>query len=188
MSASVTPRDRFVVTLRDVRFHSNTPSADARHRETAGGGFQPKNWENAKFRSTKAHGQSSRVRTQRRWSRPTPLLSKRHGDLRSHARKAQARATRNSNCGHCVVKHRLEDGTIKINSIPDGPYCTRLVSHKLPHATLRDRHLQDGIDILHAASNGWGQNRERFTIFLSQRREEQRLSEARSTGILAAFA
>jgi integrase/recombinase XerD len=50
------------------------------------------------------------------------------------------------NCGHCVVKHRLEDGTIKINRCADGPYCTRWFLHKFRH-TYATRHLQDGIDI-----------------------------------------
>jgi integrase len=50
------------------------------------------------------------------------------------------------NCGHCVVKHRLEDGTVKINRCADGPYCTRWFLHKFRH-TYATRHLQDGIDI-----------------------------------------
>ena len=50
------------------------------------------------------------------------------------------------NCGRCVVKHKLEDGTIKINRCADGPYCTRWFLHKFRH-TYATRHLQDGIDI-----------------------------------------
>ena len=50
------------------------------------------------------------------------------------------------NCGHCVVKHKLEDGTVKINRCADGPYCTRWFLHKFRH-TYATRHLQDGIDI-----------------------------------------
>ena len=50
------------------------------------------------------------------------------------------------NCGHCVVKHKLDDGTIKINRCAEGPYCTRWFLHKFRH-TYATRHLQDGIDI-----------------------------------------
>ena len=50
------------------------------------------------------------------------------------------------NCGHCVVKHKLENGTVKINRCADGPYCTRWFLHKFRH-TYATRHLQDGIDI-----------------------------------------
>jgi len=50
------------------------------------------------------------------------------------------------NCGHCVVKHKLDDGTIKINRCADGPHCTRWFLHKFRH-TYATRHLQDGIDI-----------------------------------------
>jgi integrase len=50
------------------------------------------------------------------------------------------------NCGHCLVKHKLEDGTVKINRCADGPYCTRWFLHKFRH-TYATRHLQDGIDI-----------------------------------------
>jgi integrase len=50
------------------------------------------------------------------------------------------------NCGHCIVKHKLEDGTLKINRCADGPYCCRWFLHKFRH-TYATRHLQDGIDI-----------------------------------------
>jgi integrase/recombinase XerD len=50
------------------------------------------------------------------------------------------------NCGHCSVRHKLADGTVKINRCADGPYCTRWFLHKFRH-TYATRHLQDGIDI-----------------------------------------
>jgi len=50
------------------------------------------------------------------------------------------------NCGHCAVKHALEDGTVRINRCSQGPYCTRWFLHKFRH-TYATRHLQDGIDI-----------------------------------------
>lgn len=50
------------------------------------------------------------------------------------------------NCGHCCVKHELEDGTVRINRCSQGPYCTRWFLHKFRH-TYATRHLQDGIDI-----------------------------------------
>jgi integrase len=50
------------------------------------------------------------------------------------------------NCKHCVVSHKLEDGTVKINRCAEGPYCGRWFLHKFRH-TYATRHLQDGIDI-----------------------------------------
>jgi integrase len=50
------------------------------------------------------------------------------------------------NCGNCAVKHKLEDGVVKINRCSDGPYRTRWFLHKF-RRTYATRHLQDGIDI-----------------------------------------
>jgi integrase/recombinase XerD len=50
------------------------------------------------------------------------------------------------NCGHCVVSHKLEDGTIRVNRCAEGAYCCRWFLHKFRH-TYATRHLQDGIDI-----------------------------------------
>ena len=50
------------------------------------------------------------------------------------------------NCGHCVVTHKLEDGTVKVNRCAEGEYCGRWFLHKFRH-TYATRNLQDGIDI-----------------------------------------
>lgn len=58
------------------------------------------------------------------------------------------------NCGHCVVKHKLEDGTVKINRCSDGPYCTRWFLHK--SATLMPPGIFKTESIFELCSNGWG--------------------------------
>jgi integrase/recombinase XerD len=50
------------------------------------------------------------------------------------------------NCRHCVVTHKLENGTVKVNRCAEGAYCGRWFLHKFRH-TYATRHLQDGIDI-----------------------------------------
>ena len=111
-------------------------------------GFQPKNWEERevpvpqkliallrKFRPKDA-GPDQPLFPSATGRPDGAMLEK----LKAVAHRAKL------NCGHCVVKHKLDDGTIKINRCAEGPYCTRWFLHKFRH-TYATRHLQDGIDI-----------------------------------------
>lgn len=90
------------------------------------------------------------------------------------------------NCGHCVVKHKLDDGTIKINRCSDGPYCTRWFLHKFRH-TYATRHLQDGIDI--RTLQQWMGHRDIASTMVYLKGVRNRDVQARiNKGSLAAFA
>jgi integrase/recombinase XerD len=111
-------------------------------------GFQPKNWEEREVPVPQ------KLIAMLRTFRPTaatqddPLFPSASGrpdgamleKLKDVAHRAKL------NCGHCAVKHELQDGTVRINRCSQGPYCTRWFLHKFRH-TYATRHLQDGIDI-----------------------------------------
>jgi integrase/recombinase XerD len=40
---------------------------------------------------------------------------------------------RKLNCGHCVNKQKLKDGTVRVNRCAQGPYCNRWFLHKFRH-------------------------------------------------------
>jgi integrase/recombinase XerD len=132
------------VTWRDVDFKHLAVRVTAKPQW----GFQPKNWEERevpvpqkliallrKFRPKDA-GPDQPLFPSATGRPDGAMLEK----LKAVAHRAKL------NCGHCVVKHKLDDGTIKINRCADGPHCTRWFLHKFRH-TYATRHLQDGIDI-----------------------------------------
>jgi integrase len=90
------------------------------------------------------------------------------------------------NCGHCAVKHKLEDGVVKINRCSDGPYCTRWFLHKFRH-TYATRHLQDGIDI--RTLQQWMGHRDiASTMVYLKGLRNQDVQKRINNGSLAAFA
>lgn len=132
------------VTLRDVDFKQMAIRVTAKPHW----GFHPKNWEERevpvpqkliallrKFRPTDATPDQPLFPSAT--GRPDGAILEKLKAVAYHAKL---------NCGHCMVKHKLEDGTIRINRCADGPYCTRWFLHKFRH-TYATRHLQDGIDI-----------------------------------------
>jgi integrase/recombinase XerD len=132
------------VTWRDVDFKHLAVRVTAKPQW----GFQPKNWEERevpvpqkliallrKFRPKDAG--SDQPLFPSATGRPDGAMLEK---LKAVAHRAKL------NCRHCVVKHKLDDGTIKINRCAEGPYCTRWFLHKFRH-TYATRHLQDGIDI-----------------------------------------
>jgi integrase/recombinase XerD len=132
------------VTWRDVDFKHLAVRVTAKPHW----GFHPKNWEEREVPvPQKLIAMLQRFRPKDA-SPDAPLFPSATGRPDgAMLEKLKAVAHRGKlNCGHCVVKHRLEDGTIKINRCADGPYCTRWFLHKFRH-TYATRHLQDGIDI-----------------------------------------
>lgn len=132
------------VTWRDVDFKHPAVRVTAKPHS----GFHPKNWEEREVPvPQKLIAMLQRFRPKDA-SPDAPLFPSATGRPDgAMLEKLKAVAHRGKlNCGHCVVKHRLEDGTIKINRCADGPYCTRWFLHKFRH-TYATRHLQDGIDI-----------------------------------------
>jgi integrase/recombinase XerD len=132
------------VTWRDVDFKHLAVRVTAKPHW----GFHPKNWEEREVPvPQKLIAMLQRFRPKDAGP-DTPLFPSATGRPDgAMLEKLKAVAHRGKlNCGHCVVKHRLEDGTIKINRCADGPYCTRWFLHKFRH-TYATRHLQDGIDI-----------------------------------------
>lgn len=132
------------VTWRDVDFKQMAIRVTAKPHW----GFHPKNWEERevpvpqkliallrKFRPTDATPDQPLFPSAT--GRPDGAMLEKLKAVAYHAKL---------NCGHCMVKHKLEDGTIRINRCADGPYCTRWFLHKFRH-TYATRHLQDGIDI-----------------------------------------
>jgi integrase/recombinase XerD len=111
-------------------------------------GFQPKNW---KEREVPVPQKLISLLKKFRPDNATPddplfptATGKPDGGMLEKLKAVAFRAK--LNCGHCSVKHELEDGTVRINRCSQGPYCTRWFLHKLRH-TYATRHLQDGIDI-----------------------------------------
>ena len=132
------------VTWRDVDFKHLAVRVTAKPHW----GFHPKNWEEREVPvPQKLIAMLQRFRPKDA-SPDAPLFPSATGRPDgAMLEKLKAVAHRGKlNCGHCVVKHRLVDGTIKINRCADGPYCTRWFLHKFRH-TYATRHLQDGIDI-----------------------------------------
>lgn len=132
------------VTWRDVDFKHLAVRVTAKPHW----GFHPKNWEEREVPvPQKLIAMLQRFRPKDA-SPDAPLFPSATGRPDgAMLEKLKAVAHRGKlNCDHCVVKHRLEDGTIKINRCADGPYCTRWFLHKFRH-TYATRHLQDGIDI-----------------------------------------
>ena len=90
------------------------------------------------------------------------------------------------NCKHCVVSHKLEDGTVKINRCAEGPYCGRWFLHKFRH-TYATRNLQDGIDI--RTLQTWMGHRDIASTMVYLKGVRNRDIQARiNKGSLAAFA
>jgi integrase/recombinase XerD len=132
------------VTWRDVDFKQMAVRVTAKPHW----GFHPKNWEEREVPVPQ------KLIAMLRAFRPTdaspddPLFPSATGrpdgamleKLKAVAHRAKL------NCGHCIVKHKLDDGTVKINRCASGPHCGRWFLHKFRH-TYATRHLQDGIDI-----------------------------------------
>jgi integrase/recombinase XerD len=132
------------VTWRDVDFKHMAVRVTAKPHW----GFHPKNWEEReipvpeklialleRFRAPKASPDDPIFASAT--GRPDGAMLEK---LKAVAWRAKL------NCGHCSVRHKLEDGSVKINRCAEGPYCTRWFLHKFRH-TYATRHLQDGIDI-----------------------------------------
>jgi len=132
------------VTWRDVDFKHLAVRVTAKPQW----GFQPKNWEEREVPVPQKLIALLRKFRPKDAGPDQPLFPSATGRPDgAMLEKLKAVAHRSKlNCGHCVVKHKLDDGTIKINRCAEGPYCTRWFLHKFRH-TYATRHLQDGIDI-----------------------------------------
>ena len=132
------------VTWRDVDFKHLAVRVTAKPHW----GFHPKNWEEREVPVPQKLVTMLRKFRPKDASPDQPLFPSSSGrpdgamleKLKAVAHRAKL------NCGHCVVKHKLENGTVKTNRCAHGPYCTRWFLHKFRH-TYATRHLQDGIDI-----------------------------------------
>lgn len=132
------------VTWRDVDFKHMAVRVTAKPHW----GFHPKNWEEREvpvpqkliemlrgFRSANATPDDPLFPSAT--GRPDGVMLEK---LKAVAYRAKL------NCGHCAVRHKLEDGEVRINRCAEGAYCGRWFLHKFRH-TYATRHLQDGIDI-----------------------------------------
>jgi integrase/recombinase XerD len=132
------------VTWRDVDFKHLAVRVTAKPHW----GFHPKNWEEREVPVPQKLIAILRAFKPTDASPDDPLFpsgtGKPDGAMLEKLKTVAHRAK--LNCGHCIVKHKLEDGTIKINRCAAGPYCGRWFLHKFRH-TYATRHLQDGIDI-----------------------------------------
>jgi integrase/recombinase XerD len=132
------------VTWRDIDFKHTAVRVTAKPHW----GFHPKNWEErevpvpqklitmlAKYKPEKANPDDPVFPSAT--GRPDGAMLEK---LKAVAERA------GMNCRHCVITHKLKDGTVKLNRCNAGPYCARFFLHKFRH-TYATRHLQDGIDI-----------------------------------------
>lgn len=132
------------VTWRDIDFRHMTVKVKTKPQW----GFHPKNWEEREipvpekliellknFRPATAKPDDPVFPSAT--GRPDGAMLEK---LKAVAYRAQL------NCGHCVVTHKLEDGSVKVNRCAEGAFCGRWFLHKFRH-TYATRHLQDGIDI-----------------------------------------
>jgi len=119
------------VTWRDVDFKHMAVRVTAKPQW----GFQPKNWEEREVPVPQKLIALLRTFRPKDAGPDQPLFPSATGrpdgamleKLKAVAHRAKL------NCGHCVVKHKLDDGTIKINRCAEGPYCTRWFLHKFRH-------------------------------------------------------
>ena len=119
------------VTWRDVDFRHMAVRVTAKPQW----GFHPKNWEEREVpvpQKLIAMLQSFRTSNA---SPDDPLFPSTTGRPDgAMLEKLKGIAWRGKmNCGHCATKHRLEDGTMKINRCSDGPFCGRWFLHKFRH-------------------------------------------------------
>lgn len=172
------------VTWRDVDFKHMAVRVTAKPHW----GFHPKNWEERevpvpqkliallkRFRPAKASADDPVFPSAT--GRPDGAMLEK---LKAVAHRAKL------NCGHCVVSHKLEDGTIRVNRCADGAYCCRWFLHKFRH-TYATRHLQDGIDI--RTLQQWMGHRDIASTMVYLKGVRNRDIQARiNKGSLAAFA
>ena len=172
------------VTWRDVDFKHMAVRVTAKPHW----GFHPKNWEERevpvpekliqllqKFRPATA-GPDDPVFSSATGRPDGAMLEK----LKAVAHRAKL------NCGHCVVTHKLENGTVTVNRCAKGAFCSRWFLHKFRH-TYATRHLQDGIDI--RTLQQWMGHRDIASTMVYLKGVRNRDIQARiNKGSLAAFA
>jgi integrase len=132
------------VTWRDVDARNSTVRVTAKQQW----GFTPKNWEEREVPVPKALIALLQSYKPAGAKADDPVFTSSTGRPDgAMLEKCKAVAFRAGlNCGRHVLKHKLKDGSIRINRCAAGPYCQFWFLHKFRH-TYATRNLQDGIDI-----------------------------------------